>query len=186
VLEARFVPAETTPAYFDCLHAYIRRYGCPVALYSDRHSIFTKHDPEDAEPTPFQRALSALEIAGIQARFPQAKGRVERLFQTLQDRLTKALRLADIADMESANAVLPAYLEAHNERSAVAPIDTHDAHRPCVLSAQELARLCVPHDCPTTGHFYFALTKTLQDLSADRFCLYYLSLAVITMSKIYF
>ena len=146
VLEARFVPAETTPAYFDCLHAYIRRYGRPAALYSDRHSIFTKHDPEDAEPTQFQRALSALEIAGIQARSPQAKGRVERLFQTLQDRLTKALRLADMADMESANAMLPAYLEAHNERFAVAPIDTHDAHRPCVLSAQELARLCAPHD----------------------------------------
>lgn len=146
VQEARFVPAETTQAYFDCLHTYIRRYGRPAALYSDRHSIFTKHDPEDAEPTQFQRALSALDIAGIQARSPQAKGRVERLFQTLQDRLTKALRLANIADMESANAMLPAYLDAHNERFAVAPIDTHDAHRPCALSAQVLARLCAHHD----------------------------------------
>ena len=146
VQEARFVPAETTQAYFDCLQTYIRRYGRPAALYSDRHRIFTKYDPEDAKPTPLQRALSALEMAGIQARSPQARGRVERLFQTLPDRLTKALRLAGIADMESANRELPAYLEAHNERFAVAPVDTHDAHRSCALSAQVLARLCAPHD----------------------------------------
>jgi hypothetical protein len=146
VQEARFVPAETTQAYFDCLHAYVRRYGRPAALYSDRHSIFTKHDPEDAAPTQFQRALSQLEIVGIQARSPQAKGRVERLFQTLQDRLTKAMRLAGIADMESANAALPACLEAHNARFAVVPAKAHDAHRPCARSPQELARVCAPHE----------------------------------------
>ena len=63
-------------------------------MYSDRHGIFTKHDPEDGQPTQFQRALGSLDITGIQALTPQAKGRVERLFQTLQDRLVKALRLA--------------------------------------------------------------------------------------------
>jgi hypothetical protein len=68
------------------------------------------------------------------------------LFQTLQDRLTKALRLAGIADMERANAALPAYLEAHNARFAVAPVDANEAHRPCALAAQALARICAHHD----------------------------------------
>jgi hypothetical protein len=96
VMAAGFVPVESTQAYLDALHAYVSAYGCPAALYSDRHGIFRKHDPEDDTPTQFQRALSTLGIEGIQAMSPQAKGRVERLFQTLQDRLVKALRLARI------------------------------------------------------------------------------------------
>lgn len=146
VLEARFVPAETSRAYLDCVRRYVTRYGCPAAFYSDRHAIFTKHDPEDDVPTQFQRAISQLGIAGIQARSPQAKGRVERLFQTLQDRLLKALRLAGINDIEAANAALPEYLAQHNDRFAVAPADPEDAHLPCTLSAQALARVCAIHE----------------------------------------
>jgi hypothetical protein len=67
VMLARFVPVESTQAYLTLLEAYVSAYGCPVAFYSDRHSIFTKHDPEDAEPTQFQRATNALGIATIQA-----------------------------------------------------------------------------------------------------------------------
>ncbi|WP_196481602.1 ISNCY family transposase, partial [Burkholderia multivorans] len=100
VMFARFVPVESTQAYLSALEAYVRAYGCPVALYSDRHGIFTKHDPEDAEPTQFQRATASLGIETIQALTPQAKGRVERLFQTLQDRLIKAMRLAGIDSIE--------------------------------------------------------------------------------------
>jgi hypothetical protein len=96
VMEARFVPAETSRAYLDCQHACIERHNRPAALYSDRHSIFTKHDHEDGQPTKLQRALSSLDITGIQALTLQAKGRIVRLFQTLQDRLVKALRLAGI------------------------------------------------------------------------------------------
>ena len=145
VMEARFVPVESSQAYLSALEAYVTRHGCPVALYSDRHGIFTKHDPEDAEPTQFQRATASLGIETIQALTPQAKGRVERLFQTLQDRLVKAMRLADIRDIDSANAWLPGYLAEHNARFATPPADPEDAHRPYEGTAVELARICAIH-----------------------------------------
>lgn len=142
VMAACFTHAETTQDYLNGLHAYIRAYGCPAALYSDRHGIFTKHDPEDAEPTQFQRATESLGIATIQALTPQAKGRIERLFQTLQDRLVKAMRLAGISDMEAANAFLQTHLPEHNERFSVSPADDQDAHIPCPLDEAALARAC--------------------------------------------
>ena len=87
VVGARFFEQETTQGYLQVLHALVQRLGAPLALYSDRHGIFTKADPEDAKPTQFERALLQLHIEPICAHSPQAKGRVERLFQTLQDRM---------------------------------------------------------------------------------------------------
>lgn len=149
VMLARFVPVESTQAYLDALQAYVTAYGCPVALYSDRHGIFTKHDPEDAEPTQFQRATAALGIETIQALTPQAKGRVERLFQTLQDRLIKAMRLAGIDSIEQANAFLEGYLPEHNGRFAVLPADPEDAHQAYTATGEELARICAIHHSRT-------------------------------------
>lgn len=145
VMAACFAAAETTQDYLNGIHAYIRTYGCPAALYSDRHGIFTKHDPEDAAPTQFQRATQSLGIATIQALTPQAKGRVERLFQTLQDRLVKAMRLADISDIEAASAFLQTYLPQHNERFGVAPEEEQDAHIPCTVDEAALTRICAIH-----------------------------------------
>lgn len=145
VLGARFSPTETTQAYFDVLHQCIQTHGVPLALYSDRHSIFTKHDPEDPKPTQFERALLQLQIEPIQARSPQAKGRVERLFQTLQDRLCKALRLGKISGIEAANAWIGQYIEGHNQRFGVAPRSQEDAHRAWTGTAQALLRICAHH-----------------------------------------
>ena len=142
VLAGRFVTVESSRAYLGLLAETVAREGRPVALYSDRHAIFTKHDPEDLTPTQFERALNQLEVASIQASSPQAKGRVERLFQTLQDRLVKALRLAGIADIGAANAFLGPYLEQHNARFAVAPDQPGDAHRPWRGSDEQLRRIC--------------------------------------------
>ena len=145
VLGARFTPTETTQAYFDVLHQCIHEHGVPLALYSDRHSIFTKHDPEDAKPTQFERALLQLRIEPIQARSPQAKGRVERLFQTLQDRMCKALRLSAISDIETANAWLAPYIATHNQQFAVLPREAQDAHRAWSDTPQALQRICALH-----------------------------------------
>ena len=145
VMAAGFVPVESSQAYLDALFAYVSAYGCPAALYSDRHGIFRKHDPEDDTPTQFQRALGALGIEGIQAMTPQAKGRVERVFQTLQDRLVKAMRLSGIHDMAGANAFLPEYLSGHNRRFAVAPDDEESAHQAYAGSTLELSRICALH-----------------------------------------
>jgi transposase len=135
---ARFEPAETTRAYLSGLRAYVTRFGRPVALYSDRHSIFTKHDPENPTPTQFERAARALTIEPILALSPQAKGRVERAFQTLQDRLVKALRLAGIDTVTAANAWLPGFIEHYNARFGKAPKSSQDAHRALEVDAESL------------------------------------------------
>jgi len=145
VLHARFFEQETTQGYLEVLHVQVQRHGAPLALYSDRHGIFTKSDPEDARPTQFERALMQLHIEPICARSPQAKGRVERLFQTLQDRLCKAMRLAGIDTLEQANRWLPAYLREHNARFAVTAQQPQDMHRPWCGSAQALADICSLH-----------------------------------------
>lgn len=145
VLAARLSPTETTLAYFAVLSEHVSTHGAPLAYYSDRHGIFTKHERDDPAPTQFERALLQLAIEGICASTPQAKGRVERLFQTLQDRLCKAMRLASIDSIEQANAWLPGYVAAHNERFAVAPREPHDAHRPFAGTPEQLARICALH-----------------------------------------
>lgn len=145
VMHAHFTPAETTQAYFKALKAYVQQYGCPAAFYSDRHIIFAKHDKEDQEPTQFQRGIEQLGIEGIQALTAQAKGRIERLFQTLQDRLVKAMRLVGIDSMESANEFLVTYIPKHNKRFAVAPADPADAHQSNDLTPTQLAQVCAVH-----------------------------------------
>ena len=145
VMHAHFAPAETTQAYFKALKVYVQTYGCPAAFYSDRHIIFAKHDKEDEEPTQFERAIGQLDIEGIQALTAQAKGRIERLFQTLQDRLVKAMRLAGINSMEIANEFLLTYIPKHNERFAVAPANAADAHEPSDLTQTQLAQVCAVH-----------------------------------------
>lgn len=145
LMQACFYPVESTNAYLDSLQCYVSAHGRPLALYSDRHSIFTKHDPEDPTPTQFERAVGELNIESILAYSPQAKGRVERAFQTLQDRLVKALRLARISTIEAANAWLPQYLAQHNARFKRVPADAANAHRAYEGDARELARVCAHH-----------------------------------------
>jgi transposase len=145
VLGARFEATETTQGYLGVLERYVAEHGAPLALYSDRHSIFTKHDDEDPKPTQFERALLQLGIESICARSPQAKGRVERLFQTLQDRMCKAMRLAGINSTEQANAWLADYLGQHNARFAVPPREAVDMHRRWQRSAHDLACICALH-----------------------------------------
>lgn len=149
IVQARFAPAETTAAYMAALGDYLRQRGRPVAVYSDRHSIFRLTQKERANGrtlTQFGRALAALDIEAIQARTPQAKGRVERANQTLQDRLVKEMRLAGIGDIDAANRFLAGFLHDYNRRFAVAPRRPEDAHRPLHQDAEALERiLCRQH-----------------------------------------
>lgn len=138
ILYARFEEAETTQAYLHGLRHYVGTLGCPVAFYSDRHSIFTKHDPEDPVPTQFERAVRALDIEPILALSPQAKGRVERSFQTLQDRLVKGLRLARACTIEQGNQVLDDFITRYNQRFGCIPAISSDAHRPGPSDADQL------------------------------------------------
>lgn len=97
VLYARLVPAETTQAYFDGVAAHLAQHGRSLTYYCDRHSIFRVNlEATEPAPTQFERAMQALDIELICAHSPQARGRVERVHQTFQDRFTKALRVAGI------------------------------------------------------------------------------------------
>lgn len=139
LLALRFVATETTEAYMATLRTYLDHHGRPVALYSDKHSIFRVNAAErEGELTQFTRALKALDIEPIHAHTPQAKGRVERANQTLQDRLVKELRLAGIDAIDTANAFLPTFIERYNARFAKPPQQPDDAHRRVRHNAAEL------------------------------------------------
>ena len=141
LMELLFVPVETTFNYFVATQRYLNRHGCPVAFYSDQHGIFkvnAKNALSGSGMTQFGQAMKALDIEIICANTPQAKGRVERVNQTLQDRLVKELRLQDISSMEAANAFAPEYMVDFNRRFAVQPRSSHDAHRPLSFSEEEL------------------------------------------------
>ena len=129
-----FYAGETVEAHFDLLGRWLRRYGRPLALYTDRDSIFAYQDKGRHNPdgrTQFGRALQELGIELILAGSPQAKGRVERFFETAQDRWVKELRLAKVATRAEANALAERRLVPEfNRRFAVAPAQAVDAHRP--------------------------------------------------------
>lgn len=145
---ARFYAEATVETHMDLLGRWLRRHGRPLALYTDRHSIFEPQDKGRALPdavTQFGRALQELGIELICAHSPQAKGRVERSFGTAQDRWVKELRLAGVDTAEGANAVLTRLLPGHNRRFGKAAREASDAHRPlgsghdlaAILSLQE-------------------------------------------------
>lgn len=141
LMELLFVPAETTFAYFAATRRYLEHHGRPLAFYSDKHGIFRvniKNALSGSGMTQFGRAMKALDIEIICANSPQAKGRIERANQTLQDRLVKELRLAGISSMEAANAFLPHFMADYNRRFAVQPRSSDDAHRPVLFSQDEL------------------------------------------------
>jgi transposase len=141
VLAAVFVPVEATEAYMKTLRRYIKKHGRPVAIYADKHSIFYISDKdklEEGELTQFGRVAKTLDIELIAAHSPQAKGRVERVFQVFQDRVIKEMRLAGVSSIEQGNAFLAKYLPLYNRRFAKVPRQPEDAHRPVLNSDQDL------------------------------------------------
>jgi len=128
VVVAFFREQEDTQGYFLLLRRVLRRHGIPLELYHDRHSIFQDNSPRPwtideqlagcREPTQFGRALEELGIMAIPAHSPEAKGRIERLWRTFQDRLVVEFALAGITEMRAANRFLPGFLRRYNARFA--------------------------------------------------------------------
>ncbi len=136
-----FAPAESTKAYLDALHAQVLAHGRPLAFYSDRHGVF-RVNAKDAQSgdgkTEFGRVMDRLDIGLITALTPQAKGRVERANQTLQDRLIKEMRLRKIDSIEAAQGFLPGFIATYNEKFARPPRDERPAYRPWTRTEDEL------------------------------------------------
>jgi hypothetical protein len=141
LMQLRFVPSESTSSYFDCLRGYLEAHGCPVAFYSDKHTVFriNRDAKGGAGMTQFGRALAELNIEIICANSSQAKGRVERVNRTLQDRLVKELRLDDVCDMQAGNHFLPAFMNRFNEKFSVHAAKPEDLHRRISLSHDRLS-----------------------------------------------
>ena len=148
-----FVEQECAAGYLRVLKVIAEEKGLPFSAYMDRHGSLKRNDDHwtleeelrgAQEPTQVGRALQALQIEVIYALSPQAKGRVERLWGTLQDRLVSELRLAGAQTVEEANAVLDAFRADHNRRFAISPADATPAWR-AVRRGTDLDRVCSFH-----------------------------------------
>ena len=148
ILAAQFFPSESAAGYLALLRQLLRRHGVPLAFYGDHSGIFVRNDnlwsveeqlAGKRQPTQFGRALEQLGITFIAARSPQAKGRIERLWGVLQDRLRSELRLAQARDLDSANTVLRVFVADYNCRFARRPREMQTAWRP---APDHLDRIC--------------------------------------------
>jgi transposase len=153
-LFARFVRSDSTEENMRLLWAYVEKFGRPVAFYTDKASLFlttekrkrdepgVDKDPVEMPPTQIGRALRELGITWIAAHSPQAKGRVERNFETAQDRLVKGMRVAGVVTIEQANEYLHNdYLVWWNRELTVEPASADNAHRPLEKSHSLAASL---------------------------------------------
>ncbi|WCF08527.1 hypothetical protein NDS46_00960 [Paenibacillus thiaminolyticus] len=140
VVAALFRPTECREGYSRVMQQGIRTYGVPLALYSDRQTIFRSPDEKltveqelagESKPlSNFGKAMAELHIEHIKALTPQAKGRIERLWRTFQDRLVIELRLLGVNTLEEANEALPKLVKKHNRLFAVEPRQSEDAYVP--------------------------------------------------------
>jgi len=164
---SRFYEYEGTLPAMESFKRYIKRYGLPVSVYLDKHTTYKSNAKPTVEEllagrkpmSQFERALADLGVDVIHAHSPQAKGRVERLFRTLQDRLIKEMRLQGVSTRAEANRMLGSYLGNFNRRFCVIPAKATDMHRPipegvdvdAILSIQEKRVLrkdrTVAHNC---------------------------------------
>src|ERR1700693_2419752 len=170
-IHAQFVEHDTTEENLRTLGGWLRRYGRPVAHYTDKNSIFRSNRPAAISEqlrgarahSQFGRALQELGIEWIAAQSPQAKGRIERLFATLQDRLVKEMRLAGIASIAAANRFLETrFLPEWEQRFTVAPRNPRNSHRPLgraqrldeILSVRAVRKVAQDHTVSWEGKLW--------------------------------
>lgn len=168
----RFYAYEGTLPAMDSFKRYIGGYGIPQAVYLDKHSTYKStakqtvaEELADKKPqSQFERALSELAIEVIHAHSPQAKGRIERLFRTFQDRLVKEMRLAGINTVEQANAFLERWLPVYNKKFRIVAAGEANLHRPA-LHTRELDKiLCIKQQRTVRNDFTIAYGGKLYQI----------------------
>lgn len=161
-----FAKEETTIGYYQAILPYLEREGRPVNIYCDRRGTFKVNNGKDRKTTQFHRAMKELGIHMIYAMSAPAKGRVERTFGTLQDRLVCELRLRHISTMEEANAYLLEFIAEYNAKYGKIPASPFNAHRN-LNSDQELKYiLCFKHVRKVTKHLEISYKGTIYQLDA--------------------
>ena len=148
---ARFYTHEGTIPAMDSFQHYVQQYGIPLAIYADKHTTYQSPASPSVEEqlagvmpmSQFGRALGELGVELIPAHSPQAKGRVERRFNTFHDRVIKERRLADVSTLDAANQCLKGSLPIYNRRFAVQPAQAADLHRPKLAGGDLNRILCI-------------------------------------------
>jgi hypothetical protein len=168
----RFYPYEGTIPAMDSLNRYIKKNGLPMSLYLDKHTTYKstakptiQDELNNTQPlSEFERALKELGVELIHANSPQAKGRIERLFKTLQDRLVKEMRLRGIRTTEEANCFLEEYLPLYNSRFAVSPKEKDNLHRPVGREVDLDGILCIKTERTLRNDFTVAHNNKLYQI----------------------
>lgn len=168
----RFYGYEGTIPAMDSFRRYIRKYGMPLSIYLDKHTTYKspakptlEEELQGIEPmSQFERAMEELNVKVIHAHSPQAKGRIERLFGTLQDRLVKEMRLRGITTVEEGNRFLKEYLPVYNKRFSVKPISGEDLHRPIPREINLDKVLCIKTKRTVRNDFTIAHDKKLYQI----------------------
>jgi hypothetical protein len=168
----RFYEYEGTIPAMDSFKRYIQKHGLPMSVYLDRHTTYKSTAKPSIEDelnntmplSEFERALKELGVEVIHANSPQAKGRVERLFGTLQDRLVKEMRLRGIRTIEEGNRFLKQYLPVYNKRFSVRSMESNNVHR-CLPKGLNLdAILCIKTERTVRNDFTVAHNKKLYQV----------------------
>jgi hypothetical protein len=130
IMGGYFAPEESTEGYYKACLPYFEKMGRPISLYCDKRGTFMVNNGKKKGKTQFARAMKELDIRMIFAHSPQAKGRIERAFGTLQERLVWEMRIHNISTIKEANVFLPRFFEAYNKRYSERPTNPVNAHRP--------------------------------------------------------
>ena len=172
-VSGRFYEYEGTIPAMDSFRRYIRKYGLPMKLYLDKHTTYKstakptiEEELQGIEPmSQFERAVKELGVEVLHAHSPQAKGRIERLFGTLQDRLVKEMRIRGISTIQEANRFLQEYLPVYNKKFMVSPAVKEDLHRPVPKGTDLDKILCIRTERSVRNDNTIAHNKKLYQIN---------------------
>ena len=169
---ARFYDYEGSLPAMDSFKSYSKKYGLPMKVYLDKHTTYKstarptiQDELDQVEPlSQFERALKELGVEVLHAHSPQAKGRIERLFRTFQDRVIKEMRLRGVKTIEEGNQFLEAYLPLYNKRFSVRPREKEDLHRALPRGMDLDAILCMKTERTLRNDFTVAHNHKLYQV----------------------
>jgi transposase InsO family protein len=162
-----FAPEETTEAYYQACLSYFQKMGRPLSLYSDKRGTFVVNKGAERKDTQFARAMKELDIQMIIAHSPQAKGRIERAFGTLQNRLVWEMRLHRISSIEQANVFLPDFIETYNNKYSQLASNPSNAHRPLDQKKPLKYILCTKEERVITKNLELSYNNQIFQLHPD-------------------
>jgi len=168
ITDGYFELEETTEGYFKLFHPYFERNGLPLGIYSDKRGVFRVNQGKKRSITQFGRAIKELGIELIYAHSAPAKGRVERAFETLQDRLVREMRLQNICTIEEGNAFIRTYLAKHNLKYSVEPRNPHNAHLPLKSNKPLKYILCLKHKRIVSKNLEVNYRNKIYQILADK------------------